>query len=105
MIDFRVSGFDWDEGNRAKCQKHGLTVAHIEALFAGNPRIAHDPKHSDDEDRLIAGGQNEYGTASFRRVHDWVINNRRYIRPVTARYMHAKEVAVYEKESSTAENG
>ena len=34
MIDFRVSGFDWDEGNRAKCQKHGLTVAHIEALFA-----------------------------------------------------------------------
>lgn len=70
MIDFRVSGFDWDEGNRAKCQKHGLTVAHIEALFAGNPRIAHDPKHSADEDRLIAGGQNEYGTASFRRVHD-----------------------------------
>lgn len=105
MIDFRVSGFDWDEGNRAKCQKHGLTVAHIEALFAGNPRIAHDPKHSDDEDRLIAVGRTSTGRPVFVGFTIRVINNRRYIRPVTARYMHAKEVAAYEKESSTAENG
>jgi hypothetical protein len=34
-----------------------------------------------------------------------VKNNRRFIRPVTARFMHAKEVAAYEEESSTAENG
>ena len=105
MIDFRVSGFDWDEGNRAKCQKHGLTVAHIEALFAGNPRIAHDPKHSADEDRLIAVGRTSTGRPVFVGFTIRVINNRRYIRPVTARYMHAKEVAAYEKESSTAENG
>src|SRR5271170_2071366 len=26
-------GFDWDEGNRAKCQKHGVSVAEIEGLF------------------------------------------------------------------------
>jgi hypothetical protein len=26
-------GFDWDEGNVAKCQKHGLSVEEIESLF------------------------------------------------------------------------
>jgi hypothetical protein len=45
-MDLRVGGFDWDEGNRAKCQKHGLSIAQIEALFARSPRIAPDPKHS-----------------------------------------------------------
>ena len=29
----RVSGFDWDEGNKSKCQKHGVSIAEIEALF------------------------------------------------------------------------
>ena len=27
------SGFDWDDGNREKCQKHGVRQAEIEALF------------------------------------------------------------------------
>ncbi len=57
MMDLRVSGFDWNEGNRAKCQKHGLSIAQIEALFAGGLRIASDPKHSADENRLIAVGE------------------------------------------------
>jgi uncharacterized DUF497 family protein len=58
MMELRISGFDfWDEGNRAKCQKHGLSIAQVEALFAHNPRIAPDPKHSADEDRLIAVGR------------------------------------------------
>ena len=56
-MDLRVSGFDWDEGNRAKCQKHGLSIAQIEDLFARGPRIAPDHKHSTDEDRLIAIGR------------------------------------------------
>ena len=29
------SGFDWDRGNRDKCQKHGVTVREIESLFSG----------------------------------------------------------------------
>ena len=56
-MDFEVSGFDWDDGNRAKCQKHGVSIADIEALFTGSPRIAPDPRHSADEDRLIAVGR------------------------------------------------
>ena len=27
------AGFERDAGNRAKCQKHGVTIAEIEALF------------------------------------------------------------------------
>jgi len=105
MMDLRVSGFDWDEGNRAKCQKHGLSIAQIEALFARSPRIAPDPKHSMDEDRLIAFGRTSTGRPVFVAFTIRVKNNRRFIRPVTARLMHAKEVAAYEEESSTAEDG
>ena len=27
------SGIQWDRGNRAKCQKHGVTIAEIEYIF------------------------------------------------------------------------
>jgi uncharacterized DUF497 family protein len=105
MMDLRVSGFDWDEGNRRKCQKHGLSTAEIEAVFAHRPRISPDPKHSEDEDRLIAVGRISTGRPVFVAFTIRVRNNRRFIRPVTARFMHAKEVAAYEEEISAAENG
>ena len=56
-MSLRVNGFDWDEGNRGKCQKHGLSISQIEAFFAGTPLIAPDPGHSTAEDRLIAVGR------------------------------------------------
>jgi uncharacterized DUF497 family protein len=99
MINLRVSGFDWDEGNRAKCRKHGVSIAQIEALFAHNPRIAPDPKHSVDEDRLIAVGRTSTGRPMFVVFTIRTKNGQRLIRPVTARYMHAKEIAAYEKQS------
>ena len=100
-MNSRVSGFDWDEGNRAKCQKHGVSITQIEALFAHNPRIAPDPKHSVDEDRLIAVGKIGTGRPIFVAYTIRMKNRQRLIRPVTARYMHVKEVAAYEKESAT----
>jgi hypothetical protein len=47
-----VVGVEWDEGNRDKCQKHGVSIEEIEALFrdptASIQRLipgltAHDP--------------------------------------------------------------
>jgi uncharacterized protein len=35
-----VSGFDWDEGNREKCRKQGVSIAEIEALLSGGLRVA-----------------------------------------------------------------
>jgi uncharacterized DUF497 family protein len=99
-VDLRVSGFDWDEGNRKKCQKHGLTIAQVEAVFASGPRVAPDPKHSDAEDRLIAVGRTKAGRPVFVAFTFRTKDKRRLIRPVTARYMHAKEIEAYEKESS-----
>jgi uncharacterized DUF497 family protein len=96
-MDFEVSGFDWDDGNRAKCQKHGVSIADVETLFAHGPRIAPDPRHSAVEDRLIAVGRTSAGRPVFVAFTIRTKNNRRLIRPVTARYMHAREIAAYEK--------
>ena len=103
-MNLRVQGFDWDSGNRAKCQKHGVSLAEIEALFRNAPRIAPDPKHSDDEDRLIAVGKTSAGRPMFVAFTIRTKSNRPLIRPVTARYMHAKEIVAYEKESAKTQN-
>ena len=61
----RIAGFDWDEGNRAKCQKHGVSVEEIEALFLeSDPFIGADVEHSKDEDRFFAVGN----AAGFRLI-------------------------------------
>jgi uncharacterized protein len=101
-MDLRIGGFDWDDGNRAKCQKHGVSTAEIESLFLGTPRVAPDPKHSQDEDRLIAVGRTSTGRALFVGFTLRTRDRRKLIRPVTARYMHAKEIEAYEKESATS---
>jgi uncharacterized protein len=60
-----ADGFDWDAGNRTKCQKHGVTIDEIEALLLGDPKVAPDPKHSTHEERLVAVGHSRHGRALF----------------------------------------
>ena len=48
MMNLRVTGFDWDGGNRAKCQKHGVSIAEIEALKA--PSVGVMPRRSTSDD-------------------------------------------------------
>ncbi len=100
----QANGFDWDDGNRIKCQKHGVPITEIEALFARSPRIAPDPKHSAEEDRLIAAGRASTGRALFVAFTIRKNGERRLIRPVSARYMHATEITAYEKESAPPKN-
>jgi len=101
MMNLQVGGFDWDEGNRAKCQKHGVPIMEIEDLFTHSPRIAPDPRHSVEEDRLIAVGRTSAGRAVFVAFTIRTKNKIRLIRPVMAQYMHAKEIAAYDEESAT----
>ena len=103
-MNLQVGGFDWDDGNRSKCQKHGVSIAEIEALFVHGPRVAPDPKHSAEEDRLIAVGETSAGRPLFVAFTMRMKEGRRVIRPVTARYMHAREIAAYEKENAPPEN-
>jgi uncharacterized DUF497 family protein len=38
MVGEAVSpAFDWDDGNRTHCRKHGVSIAEIEALLRGTP--------------------------------------------------------------------
>jgi len=96
-MNLQAGGFDWDDGNRSKCQKHGVSIAEIEALFQHGLRVAPDPKHSEDEDRLIAVGKTGTGRPLFVAFTMRTKEGRSLIRPVTARYMHAREIAAYEK--------
>ena len=95
----QFDGFDWDRGNRAKCQKHGLSIALIESLFARPLAILPSAADSQDERRFCAVGQTGNGRRVFlvftlRRKDD-----KQLIRPISARYMHKKEIESYEKEN------
>ncbi len=90
-------GFDWDTGNRAKCQKHGVSIADIESLFSGPIAILPDPTHSARETRLKAIGYTEQGRAVFLIFTERRRGIRRLLRPISARYMHAKEIKAYEE--------
>lgn len=93
-----VAGFDWDQGNKEKCRKHGVPIAEIEALFAGTPRVAPDPAHSRNEERFVAVGRNQHGRAMFVAFTLRGTGPNRLIRPISARYMHAKESTAYDQQ-------
>jgi uncharacterized DUF497 family protein len=85
--------FDWDDGNWPKCGKHGVAREEIERLFLeGGVRIAPDLKHAARaETRHIAVGR-----VSGRALFVAFSIRNGHIRPISARYMHAKEATRYE---------
>jgi len=58
-VILEANGFDWDRGNQAKCEKHGLSVATIESLFTRPLAVLPDAAHSQREKRLRAIGRKE----------------------------------------------
>lgn len=99
MDSIGFAGFDWDEGNRAKCQKHGVSIAEIEDALRGEVRLAPDPKHSAREARFIAIARSRQGRPLFVALTFREKNGARLIRPLSAPYMHKKEIEAYEKSS------
>jgi hypothetical protein len=94
-----IAGFDWDAGNRAKCEKHGVSVAEVEGLFSRPLLIIPDTSHSQSEERLRAIGKTTSGRSVFLVFTIRVRAGKRVIRPVSARYMHKEEVRHYEQEN------
>ena len=92
-------GFDWDEANRAKCEKHGVSIAEIEALFQRTVQVQPDEAHSQSEERIRAIGRTEAGRYVFLVFTIRQRSGERLIRPISARYMHRKEVGHFEKEN------
>jgi ribonuclease toxin BrnT of type II toxin-antitoxin system len=71
-MDPKVAGFDWDEANRGKCQKHGVSVDEIEAAFQKPIAVVPDPRHSQREERFKAIGITDrfYAPGAQRRKVD-----------------------------------
>lgn len=95
----RIHGFDWDEHNLDKCCKHGVSRDEIEDVFRRHPGIFPDPAHSQDVERFRAIGTTRLGRHIFI-VFTLRLNpiGQRLIRPISARYMRAREVRHYERQ-------
>ena len=98
-----VAGFDWDDVNRGKCEQHGVLVAAIEALFRQPIAIVPDPAHSRAETRFKAIGRTAAGRYVLMVFTLRVRDDETLIRPISARYMHAKEIKLYEEETANAQ--
>jgi hypothetical protein len=102
-MDFTAVGFDWDASNRLKCRSHGVSLPEIEELFRRSASLFPDPSHSTAEQRYRTIGTNALGRHIFLvftlRERDGVT----FIRPISARYMHEKEIRHYEKQKAKAE--
>ena len=100
MIDVRkATGFEWDSGNRKKCLAHGVSIAEIEDLFTRPVMVLPDPAHSHTETRMRAIGKTTAGRSVFLVFTIRKKGRKRLIRPISARYMHAKEIRHYEEEN------
>ena len=89
------SRFEWDAGNLDKCQRHGVTIAEIEHVLDGDPFLVPDHDHSQNEDRSIAMGINSSGRPIFVVFTLRIVEGQELVRPISARYMHRKEVERY----------
>ena len=88
----RITSFDWDQANWPKCGKHGATQADIEFVLSGQPNIYPDAAHSLTEQRFLAIGLTKAGR---HLLIAFTLRHQR-IRPISARFMHAKEIRHYE---------
>lgn len=90
----KITGFDWDDGNWPKCGKHGVSRTEIEEVLSGEPTVLGDP--FPEETRLRAIGKSAAGRYVFVVFMLREINSQTKLRPISARYMHEKEIAHYE---------
>jgi uncharacterized DUF497 family protein len=99
MIDLAsIEGFDWDDGNaRKSLDKHGVSQVEAEQIFAGEPLLAEDIRHSEAEPRFQALGE----TSDGRRLHVTFTlrDNGSKLRVISARDMNRKERAKYEQDT------
>lgn len=96
MRGMKVSGMDWDDGNWPKCGKHGVSREEIEQVLMGMPAVLEDPYPH--ESRMRAIGKTSAGRHVFLVFMQREVKGRVLLRPISARYMHGKEVDHYERQ-------
>ena len=97
MIDFdAIAGFQWDDGNARKNERHGVSQGEAEqAFFDTRLLIMEDTQHSLREPRYHALGMTREG----RHLHITFTlrDGATLIRVISARDMHRKERAIHEQ--------
>lgn len=96
----QIAGFDWDRGNRFKGREHGVSLAAIESMFRSSipcclTLCTRSPRSGS---RRLGGAQPAAGSSSSSLWR--ARRGKRFIRPISARFMHKKEVEHYEKETA-----
>lgn len=97
MIDLpAVIGFDRDDGNARKNEKHGVSQSEAEEVFFSQPLLLlEDVRHGGQESRYHALGKTHEG----RRLHITFTlrEDGTLIRVISARDMHRKERSIHEQ--------
>ena len=86
----QITGFEWDEGNWPKCGKHGVSREEIEQVLLGTPAVLPDPHV--DEPRMRAIGKTNAGRHVFLVFMLRKSGAKLKLRPISARFMHQKEI-------------
>jgi hypothetical protein len=94
----RIAGFDWDDNDLEKCTGHGVSITEIESVFQGEVWTFPDVAHSTRETRWLGIGRTAAGRHVFLAFTIRMRGGERWLRPISARYMHAKEVRHYQAE-------
>lgn len=99
MLDLAaIEGFEWVTGNaRKSLDKHDVSQAEAEQVFASSPLLAEDVKHSQLERRFQALGKTDDGR--LLHVTFTLRDKGRRIRVISARDMHHKERGLYERKA------
>jgi uncharacterized protein len=97
MDNERIVGFEWDDGNARKNEKHGVTQGEAEQAFF-DPRlpVVADTGHSVAEARWHALGVTNDGRRLYITFTLRVDGTR--IRVISARDMHRNERQIYDRE-------
>ncbi|MEQ1555639.1 MAG: BrnT family toxin [Gallionella sp.] len=97
MIDLtKIIGFEWDDGNARKNDKHGVSTAESEQVFFNAPLLLlADIKHSSGEIRFHGLGKSDEGR--LLHITFTLREAGKQIRVISARDMHKKERAIYEQ--------
>ena len=90
---------------RRKCQKHGVSIEEIEYVLAhAATLIVPALANSNLEPRLLAIGRTLQGRYTFVVFTPRDVRGDLALRPISARYMHQKEIRKYEKEIARLQN-
>ena len=97
MIDLaKITGFNWDDGNARKNEKHDVSTAESEQVFFNEPLLLlADAKHIDPEFRFHALGKTDEGR--LLHVTFTLREEGKNIRVISALDMHRKERQIYDQ--------